>query len=123
MILIIYALNASNSDIIRKSDMGLFFFLWTWRDRLIVYSPSGEIYALNIPVERTYFQPVGTENRIIVISNDTVYLLDGTDGDVIWKSRRFAEINAEPVVDSERIYISTELKIIALNKTDGSLLW
>ncbi len=69
-------------------------------------------------------RPVLDRDRVYVASDDpAVYALDGSSGEVVWKSLPGEQPTGMPVVAAGVVTVSTRSGLIGLSAADGHALW
>lgn len=66
----------------------------------------------------------GTDNTVYAISESTVYAIDATRGTLYWSNTLFKRVlsASKPVVSNNRVYVTVNGSVYALNTADGKLL-
>ncbi len=88
--------------------------------------PSDVTSKWRVKLEGKLSSPVVAGNRIYVarIDTHTVYAIDATDGNVLWKYTAGARVDSPPTIYQGRVLFgSTDGYVYCLNSADGELVW
>jgi outer membrane protein assembly factor BamB len=70
-----------------------------------------------------YFAPILIEDQVAIAGYDTIYMLDRTQGALVW-TKNFAEMQVIPAGASQaHLYVKSANQLWALSRNDGQILW
>jgi len=96
----------------------------SWDGQLHAMNPDGTVAWIADQASFFSAEPMAADGVVYAQAWDVLYALDATDGNTIWTASSVeGDTYRGMTLDSDHIYISSDIHIDAINRSDGSRQW